>query len=91
MHPFQVLAEIIQARPNLVSLRAVLDWAAETSIMAVLRSDVVHALLMPLQIIRRTEAFLPSTPGFIAFEWFLMSANMLSRRPIRQHGCAPGA
>ncbi len=79
-----MLPEVVQAWPYLVLLGAIFNGTAEALIMSVLRSDIVHTLLMPVEVIRCAETFSPVTTWLFTLVWFLVSTNMLSISPPRQ-------
>ena len=73
MHPSQMLTEIVQTGPALISSRAVFAETQVQDLGAAFRLLLVNTFLMAGEVVDGSEAFFAGTVGFIAFEGFLVS------------------
>lgn len=76
MHPRQMLPEVVQPGPFLISAGTVLPKTHVEHLRAALRLLFVHALLVACEIIDRAKTFLPSAVWLIALEQLPMSRLM---------------
>lgn len=69
MHAVAMLAEIVQTRPYFVFFGAIVCSATETLVRGTSRRYLVHAFLMPFQIIFGAESTFPIAVGFLTLKW----------------------
>lgn len=73
-----MLAKVVKPRPNFLSLGAVECGTAEAAVIAVRWHNLVHALLMPIEIIVGAKTIVFLTVEHIALIGLLVSKHMLS-------------
>lgn len=84
MDPIAMGTKIIQSRPGFVFVRACHAFVALVS--SVGWSNLMHTLLVSIQVVLGTEAIRPSTVGLLTFERLRMSEDMLPTRNLVGHG-----
>lgn len=80
MHPFAVLTEIIEARPDFLVFGTVGCCAAKASIVTGGWDKLMFALPVSIKIVLCTEAFSPHTICDFTSVGLFMTKDMLSNR-----------